>query len=324
LYQPPVKGKHGKPSLLRVSVPTSCREEFAISRQTWYDRFAKRIGLALELHSGDPAFDDECYIRTEATEFVRAFVDDPDKRQAIRALRHLGFTEIALRDGEFQANWTGFDPAKNDQADLLADAATYVSMLAENLPMPEPTLDENPSSSRQAANVTLWLLALGIGPAFLWVFWYKPVFVSELILAALPIVIPTYLIFLWLAGLLLRGTSTSHDRWARLCGVGLITFALGGTGVVAAANAMFDTAESKLHTTTVVNKRSSRGKSSTTYYVACNSWRPGGEQVEFTVSSSEYSRVILGQSRIEVTVSPGWLGVEWIVARNLVLQPPKK
>ena len=46
--------------------------------------------------------------------------------------------------------------------------------------------------------------------------------------------------------------------------------------------------------------------------------------VEFTVSQSEYNAVALGHSCIEATVAPGWLGVEWIVSRHLVLQPRKK
>lgn len=323
LYQPPIKGKNGRPSLLRVCAPTPCELEFTITRQTWFDRFAKRIGLVIELESGDPEFDAAFYIRTDANEFVQAFVNDPAKRRAIRELFHLGFAEVALRDNEFQANWTGFDPAKNDQQELLAEAAAHLFILGEDLPFVEPDLDESPSAQRQPAHIALWVAALGLAPAFLWAFWYKPVFISELIVAALPIVIPAYAAYLVSAVLLLRGTSTAHDRWARLFWVGMLTFALGGTGAVAAANAMLDRAAPKLHQTTIVDKRSSRSRNSTTYYVACNSWRPGGERIEFTVSSSEFNRVQIGQSRLDVTASPGWLGVEWVVERHLVLQPRK-
>jgi hypothetical protein len=322
-YQPPVKGKNGKPSLLQLRTPGPRGESFSIMRQNWFDRLAKTIGLATEIDAGDAEFDAECYIRTEAIAFTQEVVDDPANRRAIMELRRLGFTEIALRDGEFLANWSHFDPGKDDQADLLVAAAAHVLILSENLPRETPPAEESPPS-RGPINVVLWVLTLGLAIQFLWVFWYKPVFAGELIGAAWPIVLPAYLVFAWLAGILLRGTSTSHDRWAWLAGVSLITFALGGTGVVAAANAMFDTGLPKLHQATVVDRRTTHSRSGTTYYLVCNSWRPGGDRVEFTVSLTEFNAVTLGQSYIEASTSPGCLGVEWIVSRHLVLQPRKK
>jgi hypothetical protein len=195
--------------------------------------------------------------------------------------------------------------------------------LSANLPREAPPVEEV-SALRGTINVVLWVLTLGLAIQFFWVFWYKPVFVGELIVAAWPIVLPAYLVFAWLAGILLRGTSTSHDRWAVLAGVSLITFALGGVGAVAAANAMLDTALPKSHQATVVDRRTTHSRSGTTYYVVCNSWRPGGERVEFTVSQTEFNAVTLGHSCVEAVVSPGCLGVEWIVSRHLVLQPRKK
>lgn len=328
-YQTPVKGKNGRPSLLRVSVPTESPESFSITRQSWFDRWAKNVGLAVEIDAGDADFDDACYIRTDSTDFTQAFVEDAGKRRAILELRALGFSEIALRDGEFQANWTGFDPLKNDGQDLLVEAAAHVLILAENLPEGTPHApredspfgDQRSRSTSRAAYIGLWALLLTLAPAFFLVFWFKPVFTSELILTALPIVIPAYLLFAVLAFALLRGVSISHDRWAKQMWAGLAVFALGGVGAVAAINGLLDTAAPTLHRVTVVNTTTTRSRNSTTYYAVCESWRPGGGQLEFSISRPEHDSVQRGRSKMEVNVCPGKLGVEWIVGRRLVLQP---
>lgn len=314
LYQPPVKGKHARPSALRVSVPAAGLPDLKVAVETGFDRFAKRVGLATEVQTGDPDFDAACYITTDAADFAADYFADAVKRFAVMDLRRAGFTELTVKHGTLTAVWTGFDPTVHDSPELEEVTAARLKVLTLDLP---ETPVQPVRRGRPFWTVVLWLLLVSYAATFFTLFAHKPVRGWELALWAGGVVAFVGPLFAVVAVLLLRGTSSSHHNWIGLMIGGLVLIPLGSAGSVSLTNAALDTSPEVVHRAVIVGKNTRRQKNKTTYRVQCQSWRTDAETEEFSVSQGEYDRVKLHESRMVVTTRAGRWGIEWIRQKKL-------
>ena len=292
LYTPPVQGKNSRPSSLRISVPVDTAGEFHMAPETWFDRFCKRIGLAVEIQTGDATFDAECYVRSDAVAFTEEYLTDPVKRIAILDVRRLGFPEVILKDRTVTAVWTGFNPAKHDKPDLTADAAARLVLLARDVPRHKPEFDHRTGQHRHQWQVLLWCFLVAFALTIFSLIAYRPTWGSELFGTAALAFVPGTLLFAYLSARLLRGTSTSHYAWGGLMLGALFLFPLGSVGAVALLNGVLDDSPPATHTAAIVEKYTSRSKNTTHYNVRCTSWRPGGGMESFQISSADYNAVV--------------------------------
>ena len=139
--------------------------------------------------------------------------------------------------------------------------------------------------------------------------------------AAFALIYPCYGL---ITAILLRGKSTSHDRWAKLMGSGVLFIGLGSFGTAAASNALADTTPPKVHA------RGNPGKSSRNERDAAagrqvimftsEAWDSPGREIRFPVSFGDSQRShVQGKSRLELTTGDGWLGNPWV--KSLPVQP---
>jgi hypothetical protein len=125
-------------------------------------------------------------------------------------------------------------------------------------------------------------------------------------------------VFVFLAALLLRGTSTSHDRWAWLVGFGLPLVLVGSIGATDCVNMAADGSQLHKRPLVVVNKRQGRtSKGQPTYHLYVHDWARPGKTLEFSVSGWEFQQVVPGQSHLDLTTGDGWLGIEWEEERRV-------
>jgi hypothetical protein len=318
LYTPPVPGKHPTPSSLRLSVPVDAAGEFHMSPETWFDRLCKRLGIAVEIQTGDATFDAECYVRSDAVEFTQEYLTDPVKRIAILDVRRLGFPEVILKDRTVTAVWTGFNPARHDKPDLTADAAARLVLLARDLPLHKPEFDHRTGQHRQQWQVSLWVFLVAFALTALSLIAYPPTWGSELFGTAALVFVPGTLLFAYLSARLLRGTSTSHYAWAALMLGAVLLFPAGSMGTVGLLNGALDDSPQVTHTAVIVEKYTTRSKNTTKYHVKCVSWRkPGGGTESFQINSADYNAVVENRSKMVVTTRAGALGVEWLVSKHV-------
>lgn len=321
LYQPPVKGKNGKPSSLTVSAPAATPSTMQFKRETAFDRLGKSLGIAVEHQTQDFEFDDAVYIRTPSENYAERYLADPSRRAAITDLLGLGFTEVRLTGENVEAVWQSFDPAKNDRPSLTYQAALDLFDMANDVPAEDP--DEaflRTTDMRSVWHVLLWLVAGAFAASAIIGFAFPPLRETALFLPALLAFLFVYPVFGFFAALLLGGTSTSHDRWGRLMGICVALIGVGCVGDVAVLNGVGDTGQPTEHLVTVANKRISRGRRSTTHYAVIPSWDRPGDMLDIRVSSAEYERVIPGRTKVKVTTCPGRLGIEWIKSKEVLLQ----
>jgi hypothetical protein len=160
---PQAEGGSHHLDILRIGMLVGSRGDVQTAPEKWFDRVCKRLGLAVEIQTGDALFDRECYIRSDTPAFAAAYLADAVKREAILVLRRLGFLGIMLKDGMLTATWTGFDPRAHDTPELRADAEARLALLARNLPDDRSEFDHHLGIRRKQWQAAFWLFLVIFG-----------------------------------------------------------------------------------------------------------------------------------------------------------------
>jgi hypothetical protein len=292
--------------------------------QTWFDRVCMRVGLAVEIETGDEVFDTECYVRSDTPDFAAAYLTDSIKRVAILDLRRMGFPEVLLSNGVLTATWTGFNPKAHDQPDLGAETAARLLILSRNLPEHRTEFEHRTGGHRKKWQVALWLFLIGFALTILGLIPYPPVLATDLLWRALIVFALAMPAFGYLAAVFLRGTSTSHHAWGALMLGAIFLLPTGSVGSTAILNGVTDDSAPTVHNAVITQKYTTRNKNRTNYHVRVASWREPGDTISYRVSQGEYNAVKEGQSQMVVSTRAGAFGIEWQASRHIVHRQGKK
>lgn len=199
------------------------------------------------------------------------------------------------------------------------DAARGVLALAADSPTTDFLEEESqPHESDMGAGLWVYLLIGATIAAAMIEHAFPPLRYAPLLWASLLTFVIAYAALGFVAGLLLHGSSTSHDRWALLVGFnwGLVA-ALSFCGVTA-LNALADASQPIERVLTVIDEKEHTGRRfRKSYSVVVPAWDRPGESIEVSVSSDEYERILPGRAKIKLVTSPGLLNIEWIKSQEL-------
>jgi hypothetical protein len=320
LYKPAErKNKSKTASELRITIAVPTKGEFELVPERWWDRLGKFIGIAQEIQTEDPQFDDRCYIRSDTPAYAAAYLSDPVKRIAFLDLQRLGFPMVALRDGQLSALWPGFDPSQHAKPDLIDEAAARLIILSQNLPPSTPELTHNTTSHIRFIRLLLWLgLGLSI-PLFIVGLAYEPFDTSPWIRLTAVLLGISLLVLAIVAAVLLRGASRSHYYWYQLIIGGLLLLPWGSCGAVATVNGVNDPSPETEYKFKVVDKKSYHSRrGGRSYKLICQDSGDLGREHTFSVSSSDYNQAEVGKSYMRVILKSGRLGIAWTYHYELV------
>lgn len=318
IYRPAVRKWEPRPSTLTVSVPVATPVALQFARETPFDRWSKRWCIAREVQTHDPEFDELVYIRARSDMYARRYLRDAGRRQAIVSLLTRDFDRVQLTGTHAEAVWSGFDPTNDDRPELIEETARTLFILGERLPI----VRAGDKPARLDGNLILywllWLPIVGLAPIVLFCLRFPPVRGWQLALAgctAFALVYPCYGL---VTAILLRGKSTSHDRWARLMGPGVLLIGLSSFGMTAAVNALGDATPLKVRSVEIREKRTERlrrGRIGHSVYV--DAWDSPGEMIKFPVSIGDFQLVTPGRSRLELAIGEGRLGIPWVKSQTV-------
>lgn len=311
-FRPATRGKHAQPSLLSLRVPTASRIDLQITRETWFDRFCKSLGIAQEFQTGDRDFDAAWYLRGEVDSRLGLALRHGEVRGQLRTLLASGFTALRVDAGHLQVDWTGYDPARDPLPG--APAAQQLAAIAAALPS-----GGSAQAPRQyAVSIALWLVVLALGAAYAAGIDYPPVRAWDLWRLVLPTALLAWLAFAWISAFALRGRSRSHDQWLVLVLAALLGCTIGARGLLGWWNGSTDASPVVVHEAPVTALWSKRHKKRTSWWLAIPDWRREHETLDYQISRAQFESLREGASRVIVSTRAGALGVEWQTQRRIV------
>ena len=316
IYSQPVPPKHkkrGRSSSLNIRVSTQVPSSLQFVKESSFDRFCKRFGLANEHVTGDTEFDDLVYVHCRSDGYAVVYLKDMHKRQAIRELLESGFAAVHLNPQEVTATWPDFNPAMHHQTDLGVHAAKCLMTLADELPQWTPQQFSIWKDERFTKNALMGCLLVALLATFICEVRYTPVRFVPQIPAGILLFPPVYIIFGLFSAWMLRGRSTSHSEWYAVVGMALLTLLPTCTFGIAAFNGLCDRSAIEPKTASIASKSKTPGKSGTSYWVEIADWKYSGV-ITFKVNESEYDSA----SRAELEIGRGALGIEWLKTKRFL------
>ena len=101
-------GSKNNPSYFKIWIDCPGKGDFRIGRESAMDRLFKRLGITVEIQTGDRQFDRDYYINTDSAAFTRACFSSPERRQAVNELFKLNFKKIAHNGNRLEIKITPF------------------------------------------------------------------------------------------------------------------------------------------------------------------------------------------------------------------------
>lgn len=314
------RGSDKHPPSFRIDLECPAEEGFKVTREGGFDRFFKKIGVAVEMTTHDTEFDKQFYISTDYNDFTRAFLYKSKNREMIKQLFDMGFNRLILKGKYLSLYWDNYRPKAPKTlltTDDVHEAASRLATMKQNIPAPG-TFAVTDSGNWKGKRflvfaVAVFLLISGFVTTLLGMIEYEPLDAGTLFLDSLKISIPAFIVFTWLALQFLKGRSSSHRELTACFFIALFAFPLAGLGYTATLNAVLDDSERVIHESTVIKKYYKKSKNNKDYYLVVDSWRENNETETLDASYRTYNRVVPGKTIAIVETQSGKFDYEWLV-----------
>jgi hypothetical protein len=319
-YTPPSRNT---PSRFEVALMGVFAQKMVIRKENKSDVFVKKIGLNQEVQVDDPLIDGTLYFECDVPEFVRQiFANERVKPMVLGVLDT--FSSIRIdRDRCLFVN--DESPTMHDISGV--DITSYAQKLLEfSTVIPSQSLALHPEFERfkfwrmilyvvgygtLASGMVVWIWAMALYRVVDFVLlWKVSVGVMAIVTAALG-----YLVFDQI-----KGFSAS----SRVFGQFLMTFAVGvlflsryGTAVI---NGKYDHSLEKAFEVKLLNKYSTKNKSSYSYYLVVAPWHRGKAPWKIKVDSDQFDQAVCGKDSYQINTKDGCLGWEWVTLENCIGQ----
>lgn len=310
-------GSKNRPSYFQVWLDCPSPGGFTLGREGWLDRLCKRVGICIEIQTGDYAFDREFYIRTDSVAFTRTYLAAPEIREAVKTISERGFPEIIHDGSVLKAGVSPFQPAKDAGSMDIEPVVRELMQMANGIP--------SESYEPRIVGVQAWkfrrnfvytfstlLMVAGAGLCFWGYYQYPPLHSRDVLMYVLDYVIAGCLLFIALSVVLLRGRSSSHTDLLINVLFAVIGVPLSGFGGAVVLNGLLDESIVVNHEARVTGRHYTSSRGSRTYYLKLKSWNGRAEGERIRVDSSLYHRVRVGDTVLTVGTRSGYLGFEWI------------
>lgn len=312
--------KRSTTGTLRISVRAISHAEFKISKESSLDRVAKAIGLSKEVQSGDRNFDEHHYILSDSVAFSTALLKVVEVRQEIASIFMLGFDRVEHDGATISAVMNTANRSDGDASHRTDCVVRALQGISQEISKTCVAAVDNLLAASTKRTIS-YSICIGAGlTGLIFTIWgssaYPLINSGELFRDSLEYSVPLYVIVLCLMFFMLRGRSSSHRDFIAFFFIALVGFPLAGYGIGIILNGRNDPGpliqHSQLITDRYTTTTTKKGRKTTHYHVRYDYWGQPPHQLSHSVSSSEYSAVVPGRSRVEIGVKPGKLGYEWI------------
>lgn len=322
-------GSKNNPSYFHVWVNCDSSGEFSISTEGKFDQFFKKLGIAVEIQTGDESFDNDFYIHTDSIAFTTQYFMNYDKRVSVRNLFELGYNSVEHDGNNMKVKLSPCSLEKLSDIGFIENAVRKLNKLSLKLPSGtiEPIVMGAPAWKAKRNFlycVTGLSLLIGFGAIIWGLSAFTPLDGFDIFLYGLEFAVPAFILFLVLSVIFLKGRSSSHKELMIVSFLALLGFPMVAFGGLTVLNGYLDQSNQQAHDVKTYSKRYSKSKNSTNYYVTVESWRPDRSDEEIKIKSSTYNRIKSGQSIIRIITQQGSFNYEWIVSYRVLKSNKKK
>lgn len=325
-YRYDAKLSRRRPECLKVWIRRPSHGEFSVRRESTIDTILGRIFSSREIQTGDYPFDASYTIAANTPRFTSKLLSFPEKRDAIRQLDKLGFSEIRHDGDKLEAVWRPFRPSSKLPPDFLDRAHAALMQLGKDMPEMEAAATDQgaaPNYSIRKAAIYVFIIMLGI---FGIIFYltslkrYAPMHKFQLLAFSLLFSLPLMGLFFLVVKLLFRGWSHGPREIRKFILYAMAAFLIFGWGLAIFLNGALDGSDPRIYDVLVVDKEpGGQGKYDLSSYNAfVESWRPGRKTERIVVTSSVYKRIRRKQTKLRIGVKDGLFGFEWILAYKIL------
>lgn len=286
--------------------------------ETGKDRFGKKMGLNLEVQTGDPDFDAAVYMECEDAPFITALLAAPGMKERIKELL-ADFTSIEFTGGTCLLTKVAQEDIAYTQSGLTSAAAEIVA-LSDAVTILGAGRDLTPltNTRRRTEAVLTWvggaLLATGLFLVMLGLSNYEPLAPWEIFKRSLPAGLLFGGASVYYAYSRVRGSSTAYRTFglsALYGGAGLFLYCWGAFMVINGATDYSAPAERQL---IILTKESTGGNKNHNYSFGLAPSRSANPVYKFNVRRPEFDLLEEGDSCVLAT-RKGFLGYEWVAGK---------
>jgi hypothetical protein len=310
------RGTHQVPPSFSVTVECPEGYAFKITKETAFDRFFKRLGLAVEVTTHDPSFDDNYYIAADNSMFAREYFGKSEHRRIIDKLFQAGFNQLQLKGRKLTALWMPYrlktPPTREEVDEIAASLGTLREKIPTMPPEQPPGIPVWKFKRAVAFTVSILAVVTGLISMMTGLLEYTPLDGGTMFLDSLKYSLPLLVLFIYATIRMIRGRSASHREFVAIAVIALIGFPLAGFGYEATFNGVLDQSEPRHHEVLIIKKFISRSKNSKSYYLVVESWRKGTQTEKLKSNFRTYQKVTVNESRAIVVTKPGKFNFEWL------------
>lgn len=299
--------------------------DFALRRETWFDRWCKRVGIASEHQVGSDEFDREIYVISDDPQFCQVLSSKSEMRDHVMLLFRSGASkfcelkEIRYNQEKLWLDYKVKDGFRRETIQKFAEeySPRLVLMAAELVKAGQ----EVKKQRRDPFLIkSILLLSISSGMLINGFLQFMRINLSELPLTlevgelighaiGLGLVIVALLIVATIY--LLGRSSRTHLVLLEIILAGSLGAFVTSAAELRDLNMELDRGEAAHHVVKALGKHISKGRKSTSYYLHVEDWTGRERSLRLSVGSGLYGRVAVGDA-IEIVEKPGYFGYRWM------------
>jgi hypothetical protein len=316
------KNKLDTAFILKFETLIKSAAELIVRTESGFDKFSKQGNLSHEHQTGYHDFDEKFYLTCEDRQTINQMFGSAEMRSMFFTLYDLGVSEIEIAENKMKITVKPYKLPSGLEDDAFLKVVPYLSALAKKVNSLTVAKETRSTifgfSEAQFFRGWSWTL-FGLGGANLPIsLFLYPVFNNlALFQKSLSYSIPLLMLNLLWVYLRAAGRSYAHRSLAWVLIIGGMGWLGLGFGGATLANGALDESESTQYTVVVIDKYSTKNKNRTNYHVSYELPFLPGDYYSLSILRSEYDKIVINRSKINIDVRDGYLGFEWRESFNL-------
>lgn len=301
-----------------IHIPFKCRSVFKITRESKWDVYFKKIGIADELQTGDRSFDKNFYLASDCSAFRMEIKNDEQARELVSTLFDRGCEYITCDGTTMTVRFPG-DLSKHLELQTLC---TNLYLQLSDLDKKWKSFLQDPFAIKALIiEAIIWTIASYAVAGFIeWAFVSEDVHLSPepIIIQGLLLGVFFALVLVVAVIILMRGSSRGHRIIVESLFVLVLSLPMGGVHLIGDLNRAFDKSNPYIIQAKVESlyQQEHKGRKGRKYYTYHLHVLPISVPPELSlprhiqISSSLYSN-LRKDAYIEIKVGHGYLNHKW-------------